>query len=730
MANKRIGNKRIRAAHQSGGLRRWFWIGLLVVAAWVGLDQRAALAQQPVAPSPLAAPSEPAQLFVVARLYFSDDRMLAELATVLDVWEVHHSAIPEERHLVAMISRAQLAALQQTGIRAEIDEAQTLQMYTQPLFAAQQSGGIPGFACYRTIDETYRDLAALAEKQPTLARWLDMGDSWDRRNLGVPLGYDLYTLVLTNQARPGPKPILFVLGAIHARELATTELATRFAETLIDNYGVEADATWLLDHTEIHILPIGNPDGRKFAEQLLYWRKNTNPSGCSSGNPFFSYYGVDLNRNSSFKWGQCAGSNCSSSEACRETYRGTGPASEPETQAIEAYLRAIFPDQRGPNDDDGVSLEASGIMISLHSFGKLVLFPWGWSTQLSPNHTELQTLAHKLGYFNQYKICQSGAAGCLYMTDGTTDDWAYGELGVAAYTIELGSAFFEQCSSFESTILPDHLAALTYAAKAAWRPYQQPAGPESLHVAATPARLVVGDPFTLTAHSDDTRYGTLSAVAEPTQNIAAARYTVDAPSWISGTTASPLWALDGLFDAATETVYGVVDTAGWPVGKRLVMVESQDATGQWGVPSGIFVELLASAYGVSATALPINQPIAPDQPLTVTLAITNTGLVSDSYEIRVQPESWLVWAAATVGPLEPLATNTIGLVLQPPGDVAVGHTTTLTVSVQSQQEPTTTAIATLSLLVGAPTDNEQEPEPDATRLFLPLISQAAETNSP
>lgn len=724
-----LANKHTKLLHQPSALGRWFWVGLLTVVVWLSFAQQAVFAQQPL--EPLVPSSKPAELFVVARLYFTDEQLLAELASGLDVWEVHHSAIPTERYLVAMISRAQLAALQREGIRAEIDEARTLQLQLQPIFSAEQQDGIPGFACYRTINETYRDLAALAEQHPTLARWIDVGDSWDRHNLGATAGHDLYTLVLTNQTRPGPKPILFVLGAIHARELATTELATRFAETLLRNYGVDADATWLLDFTEIHIMPIGNPDGRKIAEQLLYWRKNTNTNDCALSNPFFSYYGVDLNRNSSFKWGQCVGSNCSSGDACRETYRGIGPASEPETQAIEAYLRSIFPNQSGPVGEVGVSPDTSGIMISLHSYGQLVLFPWGWTTQLSPNHTELQTLAHKLGYFNHYKICQSGALGCLYMTDGTTDDWAYGELGIAAYTIELGSAFFEQCPSFENTILPDHLDALTYAAKAAWRPYQQPAGPESLQVTATPARLLAGEPFTLTAYSDDTRYGTFSAVAEPTQAIAAARYTLDTPSWISNTTASPLWAMDGLFDTAAEAVYGVVDTQGWPSGKRLVLVESQDAAGHWGVPSGIFIELLDSAYGVQATALAINQPVvAPDQSLTVTLAITNTGLVSDSYEIQVQPETWTVWAAAAVGPLEPLATQTIGIMLQPPSDVTIGATTTVTMTVQSQLDPATNTTAALTVLVGTPTNNDQEPEPGDTRLFLPLINHAAETQAP
>ena len=48
------------------------------------------------------------------------------------------------------------------------------------------------------------------------------------------------------------------------------------------------------------------------------------------------------------------------------------------------------------------------------------------------------TLGRKLAYWNGYTPEQ--AIG-LYPTDGTTTDFVYGELGIAAYTFELGTAF-------------------------------------------------------------------------------------------------------------------------------------------------------------------------------------------------------------------------------------------------------------------------------------------------
>ena len=118
----------------------------------------------------------------------------------------------------------------------------------------------------------------------------------------------------------------------------------------------------------------------------------------------------------------------------------------------------------------------------MHSFSELVLWPWGFGSQLAPNSTALQTLGRRFAWFNDYYPEQSIG---LYPTDGTTDDFAYGELGLAAYTFELGTSFFQDCGTFENTILPDNLQALLYAAKTSRTPYITPAGPDTLAVSLT-----------------------------------------------------------------------------------------------------------------------------------------------------------------------------------------------------------------------------------------------------
>jgi len=512
---------------------------------------------------------------VVARVFFANLADLNRLAGELDVWEVVH----EEGYVVVLLRPDQFAALLRTGYRVEIDEGQTA-LLDRPLQSLPgQVAGIPGYPCYRTVEETAADMAQLAVDHPDLVARVDIGASWEKVS-GTRPGYDLYALVLTNSAVPGPKPKFLLMAAIHARELTTAELVARFAEYLVANYGADPDVTWLLDYFEVHVLPMTNPDGRKQAEAGEYWRKNTDDDdGCT----MFPYYGTDLNRNSSFHWGGA------STNPCYETYQGPSAASEPETQAIQNYVADVFPDQRGPGDDDPAPDDAMGVLVTLHSFSELVLFPYGFRPTPCPNHAQLETLGRKFGYFNGYGVCQAGEPGCLYPTTGTTDDWAYGELGLAAYTFELGTDFFQDCPTFENAILPENLPALLYALKAARWPYQSPAVPETLGVTVTPTVTVTGGPVTLTAMADDTRTDSNGWGEELVQDVAAARYTVDAPSWITGAVSYPMSPADGVFDAATEAVQATVDTAGWTPGRHILFVEGQDAPGTWGVPSAVFL---------------------------------------------------------------------------------------------------------------------------------------------
>jgi uncharacterized membrane protein/murein tripeptide amidase MpaA len=610
---------------------------------------------------------------VVARVYFTSRADLDSLAAELDIWEVDHAA----GYLVAMLSPEHYATLEAAGYRLEIDDEKTAAI-NQPLIPLPGQGpdSIPGFPCYRTVEETYASIWDLEQAYPNLVMTMTYGSSWDKINPGGPAGYDLYVMRMTNEAIPGPKPTFFLMAEIHARELVTAESAMRFAEYLAQNYGTNPDITWLLNYYEIHIVPITNPDGRKFAETGEWWRKNTdNDDGCTA----YPDYGTDLNRNHSFKWN----TGGSSGNPCGETYHGPSASSEPEVQAIQNYVLGLFPDQRGPGDFDAAPLDSTGLFITLHSYSQLVLWPWGWTGNDSPNHVQLQTFGRRLAYFNFYTPQQSND---LYPTSGTSEEWAYGELGVAGYTYEMGTTFFQDCGSYEGSIWPNNRDSLLNGFKAARRPYMEPAGPESLSPAITPSTFTPGENVLLTATANGTRYNNSNGV-EPTQNIAAARYAINELYWFTDATTYPMAASDGNFNATIENIQATLDTSQM-LGRYTFYIESQDANNDWGVTSAVYGFVPIGMWPDSDSAFGL-----PSETVTYTLELGNGEDTPQSYDIQVDSQ-WPVSAPATLGPILPGERLTFDVVVTIP--ISATNSDVATVTAASQGNPNYNDTTTLT----------------------------------
>ncbi len=574
-----------------------------------------------------------ADLYVV-RVYFDDVFEVSRFSAEKEPWRVDFQA----HYFNVDMTQAEIAHFQAQGFRVEIDADATAGI-RRPVTDGAATDTIPGFSCYRTVEETFASAQSLVNNHPDLAQWVDVGNSWEKTQNPL-LGYDLMVLRLTNfNLDPTTKPKLFITASIHAREYAPAELVTRFGEYLVTNYGVDPDITWLLDYHDIHLMLQANPDGRKKAETGLLWRKNTNNNYCSNTND----RGADLNRNFVFQWGCCGGS---SGQPCAETYRGPFAGSEPETQAIMNYMTAIFPDQRGPGLGDPAPADATGVYIDVHSYSQLVLWPWGFTGTPAPNSTALRTLGRKMAYFNNYYPEQ--AIG-LYPTDGTTDDHAYGQLGVAGYTYEVGTNFFEACSSFEGSILPTNLQALLYAAKVARTPYLTPAGPDTLSPDIVGSDLVpAGTPAPLTATINDTRYNNQNGT-EPTQAIQAAEYYVDTPPWVTdpAPVAYPMVASDGNFNSAIEAAQASIDTTGLTTGRHIVFARGRDVGGNWGPVSAVFLTVFDPA--VAPTIQGVVTAGDTGQPLAATLKAgamfqTVTDPVTGFYQMQVLSNTYALQA--------------------------------------------------------------------------------------
>jgi carboxypeptidase T len=437
---------------------------------------------------------------------------------------------------------------------------------------------------YPTVRAHLAHLDKVAADRPDLATVVDYGDSY-LKTRNPATGYDLKAICLTRK-RAGdcalnpnaPKPRFLFMTQIHAREIITGAIAWRFIDRLVADYGRDAEVTALLDGTEVWVVPIVNPDGVDVVQQggnrPYLQRKNVNPSAgrCSNPPTAFSQTGVDLNRNTSNHWGQAG----TSSAPCSQTFPGARGDSEPETQGINGLFRSLFRDQRGPNDNDAAPPTTRGAMISMHSTAGMNLFPWGWSNRDTANHAALRAIAERMRGFNRYQTGQPGEI--LYNASGTSDDWTYGELGIASFTIEARSCnSFTPSYSCVTTDFNANFGALMYVAKSAAAPYRTALGP-TVAVAATSGRQ--GAPARLSATVDDAGFGPAGAGAFRTAvlPVAAAEYSVSRPA-PAGTGRAMQLSGSGTSVTAAATLTGLAP------GRHLVFVRGKDSAGSWGQPA-------------------------------------------------------------------------------------------------------------------------------------------------
>jgi len=304
--------------------------------------------------------------------------------------------------------------------------------------AADNEGGINGdFHDYRELE---RDIFLLADSHPELARVVDIGDSLEGRNI--------YALKISDNvwADEDEAAVVF-LGCHHAREWISVEVPFLMGKHLLENYQGDGNIKGLVDNSEIWIVPLVNPDGLEYSIHFYrYWRKNRRDNGDGS-------FGVDLNRNYGFEWGH--DDIGSSPDPSSETYRGRSAFSEPETQAVRNLL-------------EGRNFQA---LVSFHSYSQVILYPWGYKEEASPEENLLYTLAENMSRLMEevngryYEPARAGAS--FYLTNGDTTDWSFGVFGIPSFTVELppASRLTGEFFNPESDILPifqENLPAMLY----------------------------------------------------------------------------------------------------------------------------------------------------------------------------------------------------------------------------------------------------------------------------
>src|SRR5256886_8420652 len=239
---------------------------------------------------------------LVMRVYFRDRAERDRLAQELNAEEV----LTTGGYLTILGDRDLYYDLTARGLRVEIDENSSRNLSDPQILRDTFYSG------YKSVEEIYAFLDQKVAQFPALVEKIDIGDSWCKSNPGSCVlpspwnGYDLWVLHITNRNIPGPKPVFWADGDIHAREIATPEVVMRVIDYLLNNYDTDADVRWLVDYHDIWLMPEVNPDGHhiveaggggKSPELLRQEGRNLRGAGGPWPPPAFYHLGGDNKRN-------------------------------------------------------------------------------------------------------------------------------------------------------------------------------------------------------------------------------------------------------------------------------------------------------------------------------------------------------------------------------------------------------------------------------------------------
>ena len=313
-----------------------------------------------------------------------------------------------------ILTRSQVQDVRAAGASAKLTRVRGGKTVKQ--FAAAQAAG--GFTVWRSYDEPggYRDqLHQLASKYPQVTKLVRIGTTGQ--------GREILALKVTQGARDKPdgsRPAVLFSATQHAREWIATEIDRRLMYHYINGWkNNNSEIKNLLKGTELWFVPVMNPDGYQYTFDVeRLWRKNLRDNDGDGQTTIND--GVDPNRNypEHFKYDEEGSSKIFSSQ----TYRGPGPASEPETQAIQSLSRRV-----------GFEFN-----VNYHSNGQWLLYPEGWQVG-SPTADDPIYFALS-GNLDRPAIAgfhPGLSSDVLYVTNGEANDYMHKQGGALAWTPEL-----------------------------------------------------------------------------------------------------------------------------------------------------------------------------------------------------------------------------------------------------------------------------------------------------
>ena len=382
---------------------------LLVVGAVVASVALTAAPTASAKPKPEAGPT-----VYVGELTPEQLKQLSDLGLDRSDISARQGATKNTTSVEVVLQRRQAAKLNSLGLK--LKEKEVGGTTVSKRLNNKAASGYTVFRSYSEDGGIRDELIALARQYPKLTKLVSIGKTVN--------GQKILAIKVTKnatQVQDGSRPSVLYSSTQHAREWITTEMNRRLLHYYLEKYATNAAIQRVVDKTELWFVPVANPDGYDytFTEGNRLWRKNLRDNdgdGVITG-----LDGVDPNRNFPYRWGY--DNEGSSPSFGSETYRGTGPASEPETRALDGLLRKI----------------RFKFQINYHSAAELLLYGVGWQVATpTPDDLLYETLAG-----DDEKPAVPGydpdIAAELYTTNGETTEHAHNRYGTLAFTPEMST---------------------------------------------------------------------------------------------------------------------------------------------------------------------------------------------------------------------------------------------------------------------------------------------------
>lgn len=209
---------------------------------------------------------------------------------------------------------------------------------------------------------------------------------------------------------------MIVQAAMHAREHLTALVCVCLAKYIVANPNLKLDGG-------IYFVPMSNPDGVRLCQEGIGWITDETVTktlvDINQGKTDFSMWkanarGVDINVNFDAEWGE---GQQNVFEPSPQNFIGSAPCSACETRALVDFTLRIKP----------------CVTLSYHLKGEEIYWQFNQPARASFRDRKY---AQAIAAYTRYSlVSQQGSAGGY-------KDWCVQELGIPAYTIEVGADIY------------------------------------------------------------------------------------------------------------------------------------------------------------------------------------------------------------------------------------------------------------------------------------------------